>query len=203
MTKFSELLAVMDRLREECPWDREQTIESLRNNTIEEVYELSDAIADKDWDAIKGELGDVLLHVIFYAKIASEQGRFTMDDVIQTLIDKLVYRHPHVFGDVSVKDSNDVSQNWEALKKRERKGGVMSGVPRGLPAMVKAWRIGQKASSAGFADKPLEEDFGDVFFALINAARLSGIDPEMALERANCKFIEQIEQIERKENGTD
>lgn len=196
MEKFKELLAVMDRLRAECPWDREQTIQSLRNNTIEETYELADAIVEEDWDAIKQELGDLLLHVVFYAKIASEQGRFTIDDVMQTLIDKLVFRHPHVFGDTAAKDAGEVSQNWEQLKKKERTGGVMSGVPRSLPAMVKAYRIGQKAENAGLATTNLEDDFGDVFFAMTNAARLAGIDPEMALERANRRFMDKIEQQE-------
>jgi XTP/dITP diphosphohydrolase len=229
MENFDRLLEVMRRLRAECPWDREQTIQSLRNNTIEETYELADAIAGEDWDAIRGELGDLLLHVVFYACIATEQGRFTMDDVIEGLVDKLVYRHPHVFADVSVNDSDDVSKNWEALKLKEksRRGGVLGGVPRGLPSMVKAFRVGQKAAAAGFdwerredvwdkvreeidevatemqsgSGSGLEDEFGDLFFALVNAARLYGIDPEMALERTNRKFIGRFEHIESRAAG--
>ncbi len=223
---FDRLIEVMRRLRTECPWDREQTIQSLRNNTIEETYELADAIVAEDWDAIRQELGDLLLHVVFYACIASEQGRFDIDDVIEGLVDKLVYRHPHVFGEVSVNDSDDVSKNWEALKLKEksRRGGVLGGVPRGLPAMVKAFRISQKAAAAGFDwqhredvwDKVheeisevqaestpdrLEDEFGDLFFSLVNAARLYGIDPEMALERTNSKFITRFEHIESRAAG--
>ncbi len=220
----------MQRLRTECPWDREQTIQSLRNNTIEETYELADAIAAEDWDAIRQELGDLLLHVVFYACIAQEQGRFDIGDVIEGLVDKLVYRHPHVFADASDFDfpvnPKQVSENWEALKLKEksRRGGVLSGVPKGLPSMVKAFRVSQKAAAAGFDwqrredvwDKVheevaevraesghdrLEDEFGDLFFALVNAARLYGVDPEMALERTNRKFISRFEHIEGRAAG--
>lgn len=226
MEKFDRLIEVMSRLRAECPWDREQTIQSLRNNTIEETYELADAIATEDWDAIRQELGDLLLHVVFYACIAHEQGRFDIGDVIEGLVDKLVYRHPHVFGEVSVSDSDDVSKNWEALKLKEksRRGGVLGGVPKGLPSMVKAFRISQKAAATGFDwqrredvwDKVdeeigevraedthdgLEHEFGDLFFSLVNAARLYGVDPEMALERTNRKFITRFAHIESRASG--
>ncbi len=227
MEKFERLLAIMDRLRVECPWDREQTIQSLRNNTIEETYELTDAIAAEDWDAIRQELGDLLLHVVFYAKIASEQSRFGIGEVIDGLCEKLIFRHPHVFADASDLDlpqnSEQVSKNWESLKLKEknRRPGVLSGVPRGLPAVVKAYRISQKAAASGFDwqrredvwDKVdeelsevraesthdrLEDEFGDLLFAIVNAARLYGVDPEMALERTNRKFITRFEHIERR-----
>ena len=226
------VLEVMDELREKCPWDREQTFESLRNNTIEETYELTDAILDKDMPNIKKELGDLLLHVVFYAKLGEEEGAFDIGDVANSLCDKLIYRHPHVFGDIHANTPEEVSHNWEQLKLREknRKKGVLSGVPRGLPAMVKAFRIGQKAASAGFDwnqrqdvwakvkeevnelndeienldHDRMEEEFGDLFFALINAARLYKVDPEAALDRCNKKFISRFEHIERRaeEQGT-
>lgn len=221
---FGRLLDILDELRVKCPWDREQTMESLRNCTIEETFELTDAIAEGDYDGIRQELGDVLLHIVFYAKIADEEGRFDIADVINFLCDKLVYRHPHVFGDVDADNPTQVMQNWEQLKLKEKKKkkGVLSGVPRSLPAMVKAFRIGEKAASAGFdweqkedvwekvreevgeveheiaaADRDrMEGEFGDLFFAMINAARLYGIDPEMALERSNKKFIRRFNHIE-------
>ena len=223
---FKRVLEVMDELREKCPWDREQTFESLRNNTIEETYELTDAILDKDMENIKKELGDLLLHVVFYSKLGEEEGAFDIADVANSLCDKLIYRHPHVFGDIHANTPDEVAHNWEQLKLREknRKKGVLSGVPRGLPAMVKAFRIGQKAASAGFDwnqrqdvwDKVkeevnelnteiesldhdrMEEEFGDLFFALINAARLYKIDPEAALDRCNKKFISRFEHIEKR-----
>lgn len=223
---FGRLLDILDELREKCPWDREQTMESLRNCTIEETFELADAIADKDYDGIRQELGDLLLHVVFYAKIASEQGRFDISDVINSLCDKLIFRHPHVFGTVEADNPQQVMHNWEQLKLKEKKAkrGVLSGVPRSLPAMVKAYRIGEKAASAGFdwehredvwekvkeeigevekeiaaADRDrMESEFGDLFFALINAARLYGIDPEMALERTNKTFIRRFNHIEER-----
>lgn len=228
---MERLLEIMDQLREKCPWDREQTFESLRNNTIEETFELTDAITDGDMDHIREELGDLLLHIVFYSKMGDEQGRFDLGDVADSLCDKLVYRHPHVFGDVQADDSGTVIHNWEMLKlaekkKKERKEqrGVLSGVPRSLPAMVKAYRIGEKAAAAGFDwekredvwDKVKEEvgeleseigamdhekmegEFGDVFFALINAARLYGIDPETALEKSNKKFIHRFGHIEKR-----
>ena len=224
MKATARVLEVMDTLREQCPWDREQTFASLRNNTIEEAFELTDAITDGDMDGIKEELGDVLLHVVFYSKMADEQGKFDFADVCNALCDKLIYRHPHVYGDVLADSPEEVKQNWEALKlrKKARKSGLLGGVPRSLPAMVKAYRIGEKAASAGFDwekkedvwqkvneeiaeievemkandhDK-LEGEIGDLFFALINACRLYGIDPENALERTNKKFIKRFNHVE-------
>ena len=226
----ARLLEVMDTLREKCPWDREQTFESLRSNTIEECFELVDAITDKNMEGIREELGDLLLHIVFYSKMGQEQGKFDFADMCNYLCDKLVYRHPHVYGDVHADNPEEVIHNWEMLKlrekaKKERKaaGGVLSGVPRSLPAMVKAFRIGQKAASAGFdwekkedvwdkvkeeiaeveteianADKDkLEGEIGDLFFSLINASRLYGIDPETALERTNKKFMARFSHIEK------
>lgn len=220
----ARVLEVMDTLREQCPWDREQTFASLRNNTIEEAFELTDAITDGDMEGIKEELGDVLLHIVFYSKMADEQGEFDFADVCNALCDKLIYRHPHVYGDVLADSPEEVKQNWEALKlrKKARKSGILGGVPRSLPAMVKAFRIGEKAASAGFDweqkedvwDKVREEiaeidveiaandkdkmegEIGDLFFALINACRLYGIDPENALERTNKKFIKRFGHVE-------
>ena len=220
----ARVLEVMDTLREQCPWDREQTFASLRNNTIEEAFELTDAITDGDMEGIKEELGDVLLHIVFYSKMADEQGKFDFADVCNALCDKLIYRHPHVYGDVLADSPEEVKQNWEALKlrKKARKSGILGGVPRSLPAMVKAFRIGEKAASAGFDweqkedvwDKVREEiaeidveiaandkdkmegEIGDLFFALINACRLYGIDPENALERTNKKFIKRFGHVE-------
>ena len=221
---MARVLEVMDTLREQCPWDREQTFASLRNNTIEEAFELTDAITDGDMEGIKEELGDVLLHIVFYSKMADEQGKFDFADVCNALCDKLIYRHPHVYGDVLADSPEEVKQNWEALKlrKKARKSGILGGVPRSLPAMVKAFRIGEKAASAGFDweqkedvwDKVREEiaeidveiaandkdkmegEIGDLFFALINACRLYGIDPENALERTNKKFIKRFGHVE-------
>ncbi len=218
------LLSVMNRLRAECPWDREQTFESLRNNTIEETFELVDAISSGDMANIKEELGDLLLHVVFYSKLGEEQGAFDFADVANTLCDKLIYRHPHVYSDVHAATPDEVSRNWEALKlrKKNRKKGTLGGVPRSLPAMVKAYRVGEKAASRGFdwdaredvwakvqeeiaevqaeidhADhNKLEGEFGDLFFALINACRLYGVDPEAALERTNRKFISRFNSME-------
>lgn len=220
----SRLLEVMDTLRRECPWDREQTFDSLRNNTIEETYELADAITDKNMDGIKEELGDLLLHVAFYSKLGEEQGAFDYTDVANGVCDKLIYRHPHVYGDIHADTPEQVKQNWEALKlrKKNRKGGTLGGVPVSLPAMVKAFRIGEKAAATGFdwerredvwdkvkeelmevdaeieADNRdlLEAEMGDLFFALINACRLYGIDPEAALERTNKKFIRRFNHME-------
>ena len=220
----ARVLEVMDTLREQCPWDREQTFASLRNNTIEEAFELTDAITDGDMEGIKEELGDVLLHIVFYSKMADEQGKFDFADVCNALCDKLIYRHPHVYGDVLADSPEEVKQNWEALKLRKKahKSGILGGVPRSLPAMVKAFRIGEKAASAGFDweqkedvwDKVREEiaeidveiaandkdkmegEIGDLFFALINACRLYGIDPENALERTNKKFIKRFGHVE-------
>ncbi len=221
---FGRLIEIMDRLRAECPWDRKQTFESLRNNTIEESYELVDAIASGDMNATCEELGDVLLHVVFYAKMGSEQHAFDIADVCDRICEKLIRRHPHVFGQVEADTSEQVTQNWEAIKQTEKQQdrGVLDGVPRSLPAMVKAWRIGQKAAAAGFDwEKPIDvwekvreeigeieselqagdsqrlaDEMGDLFFALINAARLYEVDPELALERTNRKFIRRFEAIE-------
>lgn len=227
----ARLLEVMDTLREKCPWDREQTFESLRSNTIEECFELVDAISDKNMEGIREELGDVLLHIVFYSKMGEEMGKFDFADVCNYLCDKLVYRHPHVYGDVHADNPEEVIHNWEMLKlrekaKKERKAakGVLSGVPRSLPAMVKGYRIGQKAASAGFDweqkedvwDKVKEEiaeveaeikagntddieaEIGDLFFSLINASRLYGVDPETALERTNKKFMARFSHIEQR-----
>ena len=222
---FGELLDIMDELRVKCPWDREQTFESLRRHTFVETYELGDAILQNDFSEIKKELGDLLLHIVFYAKIGEEKGAFDMADVIKGLNEKLVYRHPHIFGDVEVENAREVEQNWEALKLKEKdrkKKQVLEGVPQSLPALVKANRIQEKASGVGFdwekreqvwdkvkeeiaelqheidkvdADK-IEAEFGDLFFAMVNAARLYNIDPEAALERTNLKFIKRFNYLE-------
>ena len=218
------ILEVMDTLREKCPWDRQQTFESLRNNTIEETYELVDAIADNNMEGIKEELGDLLLHVVFYSKLGEEQGAFNFADVADAECDKLIYRHPHVYSDIHADTPDEVMKNWEELKlrKKKRQGGILGGVPRSLPAMVKAYRIGEKAASAGFdweqkediwpkvkeeiAEIEVEmargdkerttEEIGDLFFALINMCRLYGIDPELALEKCNKKFISRFQHME-------
>jgi XTP/dITP diphosphohydrolase len=221
---FARLLEIMDELREKCPWDKEQTLESLRKLTIEETYELADAILNHDLNGVKKELGDLMLHIVFYAKIGSEQGAFDMGDVLNSINEKLIYRHPHVFSDVNVANSREVEQNWESLKLKEKGGNkrVLEGVPTALPALVKANRIQEKASGVGFDwesreqvwDKVREEieelsyeiekvdrdkieaEFGDLFFALVNAARLYGIDPETALERTNLKFTKRFNYLE-------
>lgn len=219
---FRELLEIMDRLRAECPWDKKQTNESLRNLTIEETYELADAILEKDPDEIMKELGDLLLHIVFYAKIGSETGDFDIADVTRNLNDKLIYRHPHIFGDTEVNNAVDVQRNWEELKMREGKK-VLQGVPGSLPAMIKANRIQEKVKAVGFDwdereqvwDKVREElneleeevkkenrdrmesEFGDLLFSVINAARLYGIDPETALEKTNLKFIKRFNYLEQ------
>lgn len=221
----ARLLEVMDTLRRECPWDREQTFDSLRNNTIEETYELVDAITDHNLDGIKEELGDLLLHVVFYSKLGDEEGAFDYADVANGVCDKLIYRHPHVYGDIHADTPEEVKSNWEALKlrKKRRKSGTLGGVPRSLPAMVKAFRVGEKAASVGFDWEQKEDvwakvreemaevevelqhddkellagEIGDLFFALINACRLYGIDPEAALDRTNKKFIRRFNSIEQ------
>ncbi len=220
----ARLLEVMNTLRRECPWDREQTFESLRNNTIEETYELVDAITDGNLAGIKEELGDLLLHVVFYSKLGEEQGAFDFADVANSLCDKLIYRHPHVYGDIHAHTPDEVRENWEALKLRKKncKSGTLGGVPRSLPAMVKAFRMGEKASSTGFdwphreevwakvkeeiaeveaemtagAGGDLEGEFGDLLFALVNACRLYGVDPESALARTNRKFMDRFNYME-------
>lgn len=224
MQAFGRLLDVMDRLRSECPWDREQTTESLRPNTLEEVYELSDAIMAGQTEEIKKELGDVLLHIVFYSKIAEEQGQFDMATVCHTLCDKLIYRHPHVYGEVEVSGSEAVVSNWEQLKQREKGGNksVLSGVPSSLPALIKAYRVQDKARAVGFDwDQPadawskveeelseLREAFaqsneeamhielGDFIFSLVNIARLYKLNPDNALEATNQKFIRRFNHIE-------
>lgn len=221
---FDRLLEIMNELRDKCPWDRKQTIETLRSLTIEETYELADAIIKNDMKDIKKELGDLLLHIIFYAKIGSEKNEFDITDVINGINEKLIHRHPHVFGDVEVKDHREVEENWEEikLKEKDRDNSVLSGVPESLPALVKANRIQQKVRGVGFDwdkrsqiwDKVKEElnelqhevesdnmekteaEFGDLFFSLINAARLYDIDPETALERTNKKFIKRFNYLE-------
>ena len=224
---FGKLLAIMDELRAKCPWDKEQTLESLRTLTIEETYELADAIMENNLTEIKKELGDLLLHIVFYAKIGSENGAFDISDVIYNLNEKLIYRHPHIFGDVQVANAREVSENWEQLKLKEkgRKKSVLEGVPKSLPAVIKAHRIQDKVRGVGFDrdekeqvwDKVAEEmqeleiellknpnseeaemEFGDLFFSLINAARLYGINPENALERTNLKFIKRFNYLEEK-----
>ncbi|MCR5714113.1 MAG: nucleoside triphosphate pyrophosphohydrolase [Bacteroidales bacterium] len=224
LQSFERLLDIMDELREKCPWDRRQTIESLRMQTIEETYELCDAILDADWQDIRKELGDLLLHIVFYAKIGEEQQQFDIKDVIDGISEKLVYRHPHIFGDGKAETAEAVRENWEKLKLKEKGGNksVLGGVPKSLPALVKAFRIQDKARSAGFdwqdrrevwdkvreeigefseaveAQQPsaMEAEFGDLLFSLINAARLYKIDPESALERTNRKFIGRFDYIE-------
>jgi len=211
----------MDELREQCPWDRKQTMESLRNLTIEETYELADAILDEDMDEIKEEIGDLMLHLVFYSKIADEKGAFDVGTAIHAVCDKLVKRHPHIYGDTKVNGEEDVKKNWEQIKLSEGKKSVLSGVPRSLPAMVKAYRMQEKTGQVGFewenseqvwekveeeigefksslkgAKEEQEDEFGDILFALINYARFKGIDPETALERTNRKFKRRFEYIE-------
>lgn len=213
----------MDELREQCPWDRKQTFQSLRNLTIEETYELADAILNEDLPEIKEEIGDLLLHMVFYAKIADEQGAFDIADALNAVCEKLIKRHPHIYGDVQADDEETVKKNWEQLKLQEGKKSVLAGVPRSLPAMVKAYRMQEKtkqvgfewenkaqvwdkvveemeefreASEQGLSQEKKEEEFGDVLFSLINYARFEGIDPETALERVNQKFKQRFEYIE-------
>lgn len=225
---FRRLLNIMDELREKCPWDREQTFDTLRNLTIEETYELAEAISDMDTAEIKKELGDLLLHIVFYARIGSEKGDFDIADVIDSLCEKLIYRHPHVYGDVDVQGKTEhVKRNWEELKQREGTKSVLSGVPLGLPAMIKANRVQEKVRAVGFDwdkreqiwDKVEEElselkaelkddhregiegEFGDLLFSIVNAARLYDIDPESALEKTNRKFIKRFRYLEDKTIG--
>ena len=222
LNAFSRLLDIMDEIREKCPWDKKQTLQSLRHLTIEETYELGDAILDNDLPEIKNELGDLLLHIIFYAKIGSETNNFDIADVANGISEKLIHRHPHVFGDKKVNSVEDVEKNWEKLKLKEGKKSVLEGVPKSLPAMIKASRIQDKASYAGFDweepdqvfdkvkeelfelsleinkghKKNIESEFGDVLFSLINYARFIDVDPESALERTNKKFIKRFQFIE-------
>lgn len=224
LAEFKRLLEIMDELREKCPWDKIQTLETLRNLTLEEAYELADAITKNDHDDIKKELGDLLLHIVFYAKIGSETKSFDIRDVIESINNKLIYRHPHVFGNVKVADENEVKENWEHLKISESNKTVLSGVPVSLPALIKANRIQDKVKGVGFDweektqiwEKVMEElkelkdeihksdqdkiesEFGDLFFSLVNAARLYGVDPETALEKTNRKFTKRFNYLESK-----
>jgi XTP/dITP diphosphohydrolase len=221
---FDRLLTIMDELREKCPWDKKQTMETLRHLTIEETYELGDAILDNNLPEVKKELGDLLLHIVFYAKIGSETNNFDIADVANAICDKLIDRHPHIYGDVTVKDEEEVKQNWENLKLKEGKKSVLEGVPRTLPAMVKANRIQDKVAGVGFDwEKPeqvweklkeelsefeqevksrntdaIEAEFGDVLFSMINYARFLNINPENALERTNKKFSKRFQYLEAK-----
>ncbi len=221
---FQRLLVIMDELREQCPWDRKQTMESLRNLTIEETYELADAILDKDMEEIKEEIGDLMLHMVFYSKIAEEQKAFDVGDALQAICEKLIKRHPHIYGDVVADDEETVKKNWEQLKLSEGKKSVLQGVPRSLPAMVKAYRMQEKTAQVGFEwenaaqvwekveeemgefqevlsgdgnQQRKEEEFGDILFSLINYARFQNIDPETALEKVNQKFKKRFQYIEQ------
>ncbi len=219
---FDTLIQIMDELREKCPWDKKQTIQTLRSLTIEETYELVDAITQNNWQHIKEELGDVLLHIVFYACIAKEEKQFTINEVIQTLCDKLIHRHPHIYGDVEANTEEEVKRNWEKLKLKEGKTSILGGVPKALPAMVKATRIQEKVKQVGFEwsntkevwtkveeeikelqeaiiendQTHIEEEWGDVVFSLINYARFLKVDPEMALEKINQKFIQRFTAME-------
>lgn len=219
---FERLVKIMDELREKCPWDKKQTIDTLRQLTIEETYELTDAINNKDWAGIKEELGDILLHIVFYAKIGQEQNQFTLDDVINGVCEKLINRHPHIYGDVVVANEDEVKQNWEKIKLKEGKKSVLGGVPKGLPSMVKAMRLQEKSKQVGFEwenkeqvwDKVeeeigelksaitsgnadhIEDELGDVFFSLVNFARFLQVDADHALERTNKKFISRFTKME-------
>lgn len=219
---FNRLLDIMDELREKCPWDKKQTLESLRHLTIEETYELADAILDNDLNEIKKELGDLLLHIVFYAKIGSEKQSFDIADIAHSISDKLIERHPHIYGDIEVKNEEEVKQNWEKIKLKEGKKSVLEGVPKSLPAMVKANRIQDKVSGVGFDweepyqvwekvqeelselntelkkgnKKQIESEFGDVLFSMVNYARFIGVNPENALEKTNKKFIRRFQYLE-------
>ncbi|MBK7567864.1 MAG: nucleoside triphosphate pyrophosphohydrolase [Bacteroidetes bacterium] len=223
---FERLLTIMDELRAECPWDKKQTIHTLRNLTIEETYELADAITDNNWNHIKEELGDILLHIIFYSKIGEEQNEFSIADVLNAQCEKLIHRHPHIYGDIKVKDEAEVKKNWEQLKLKEGKKSVLEGVPQSLPAIIKAYRMQEKAAQVKFEwentsqvwekveeelnefkevafnpnpDKTkMEEEFGDLLFSLVNLSRFIQIDPETALEKTNKKFIKRFQYIEQK-----
>jgi XTP/dITP diphosphohydrolase len=219
---FSRLVEIMDDLREKCPWDKKQTIQTLRQLTIEETYELADSITDNDWKGIKEELGDIMLHLVFYAKIGAEQNQFTLDEVINSVCEKLINRHPHIYSDTHVNDEEDVKKNWERLKLKEGKTSVLSGVPKSLPSMVKAMRLQEKAKQVGFEwdtkeqvwekveeekrelfeaigsgdISKIEDELGDVFFSLVNFARFLQVDAENALERTNKKFIDRFTRME-------
>ena len=219
---FERLLNIMDELREKCPWDKKQTFESLRNLTIEETYELADAISENNLEELKGEIGDILLHMVFYCKIADEKKAFNITDALNSVCDKLVHRHPHIYGDTVVENEEDVKQNWEKLKLKEGKKSVLSGVPNALPALVKATRIQEKAKGIGFEwetakdvwfkvkeeleefenevsvnSAAQEEEFGDLIFSLVNYARFLNISPESALSKTNLKFISRFQLMEK------
>lgn len=219
---FDRLLGIMDDLREKCPWDKKQTMQSLRNLTLEEVYELADAILEDNMDDVKEELGDVMLHLVFYAKIASEQNAFDISDAIHAVCEKLINRHPHIYGNLTVENEEDVKRNWEQLKLKEGKKSVLSGVPKSLPALIKGYRMQEKTAQVGFEwdttdqvlekvneefaelqeaitsgnQEHMEEEYGDLLFALINYGRFLKIDPENALEKTNRKFKRRFEYIE-------
>ncbi len=220
--RFLKLVQIMDELREQCPWDKKQTIHTLRQMTIEETYELADAVSDANWAGIKEELGDLMLHILFYARIGKEQHQFTLEEVLQQIAEKLINRHPHIYGDVKVNDAEDVKRNWEKLKIKEGKKSVLSGVPQSLPALIKALRIQEKAKQVGFEwdakeqvfekveeelnelqeavqnndSLAMEEELGDVLFSLVNYARFLQVDPDQALERTNKKFIQRFTDME-------
>jgi len=220
--EFLRLVEIMDELREKCPWDKKQTIQSLRQLTIEETYELAEAISSEDWKGIKEELGDLLLHIVFYAKIGAEHNEFTLTDVMKGVSDKLINRHPHIYGNVKVNNDEDVKQNWEKIKLKEGKRSVLGGVPKSLPSMVKAMRLQEKSKQVGFEwentgqvwekvqeeleelneavatgnKDRIEDELGDVFFSLVNFARFLHVDAENALERTNKKFIERFTRME-------
>lgn len=219
---IERLRRIMDELREQCPWDRKQTIHTLRQLTLEETYELADAITDENWKGLKEELGDILLHLVFYSRIGAEQGHFTFDDVIESVCNKLVARHPHIYDSVKVSNEEEVKQNWEKLKLKEGKKSILEGVPPSLPAILKSLRLQEKTKQVGFEWKHtsqvqdkvneeigelyeavatgdqahIEDEFGDVLFALVNYARFIGVDPEHALEKTNKKFIRRFQSIE-------
>jgi MazG family protein len=223
VNNFVELLKIMDTLRTECPWDMKQTVHTLRNLTLEEVYELADAVIREDWDDIEEELGDILLHIVFYAKIGEEKGKFDIGSIIEKLNKKMISRHPHIYGDTEVANAEDVKKNWEQIKKHEGKKSVLSGVPTGLPALIKAYRMQDKTAQVKFewenteqvwakveeeivelkeavdnhhSKDHIEEEFGDVLFALVNYGRFIGVEPETALEKINIKFKKRFEYIE-------
>lgn len=219
---IEDLIGIMNELREKCPWDRKQTIHTLRQQTIEETFELADAITDKDWQGIKEELGDLLLHIIFYSKIAQEEKQFSLQEVIDAICEKLIKRHPHIYGNITVKDDEEVKKNWEQIKLSEGKKSVLSGVPKSLPAMVKAMRLQEKAKQVGFEwetreavwekieeeknelleavnagdEAHIEEEAGDLFFSVINYVRFLNVDAENALEITNKKFIKRFTKME-------
>jgi len=219
---LERLRKIMDELREQCPWDRKQTIHTLRQQTLEEVYELTESVTNEDWKGIKEELGDLLLHIVFYSKIGAEKGQFTLDEVIEGVCNKLVNRHPHIYGNVKVENEKDVKQNWEKIKQKEGKKSILGGVPPAMPALMKALRLQEKTKQVGFewentaqvrdkvdeeiqelyeaveknSQKDIEEEMGDVLFALINYARFVKVDPEHALELTNKKFIRRFQLLE-------